>query len=252
MSAHVKILLLALAIAANASDNQPLEESEAAKKERLYQQSLTEFRSGISELERNLPEAMRDSGVTNIANSARGESMFRELFEANWIHSSFGLRWDEVPPPTLHGTNSTEGVRAFVAGHGWQMNTNELAFVLWDARKRGIPFIGLPWQAIQHREFRAVTDQGILYVPLRYGPIFEGLACSGVAYNPRTNRFPATLRGFKHIGDHWYVWRQGDPPPGPYDYEGSHKPGQQDGPANRSQPVGSGINRPPAAAGSSR
>jgi hypothetical protein len=93
---------------------QPLEESEAAKKERMYQAWMHTVREFWTQRETNLPAEHRRS-LTNFANSADGEKLSRDIFEANWVHSSFGLYWDEIPPPTIRGSNATVEVDKFIA-----------------------------------------------------------------------------------------------------------------------------------------
>ena len=93
-------------------------------------------------------------------------------------------------------------VEAFITTNGWEMSSSpalELAFGIGKAP----PMLrGLPWKRLERREFPAVTHDGILYVAL------EGWHHDviGVAYNPKTNRFPREVLGFKPLADHWYVW----------------------------------------------
>ena len=171
----------------------------------------------MAQLETNLP-AEKGSSFTNIANLPEVQTMLRGIFDLNWIHSSFGVNWDEIPPPTIRGPNAANGAETFASAHGWNMGTNAPP-ALWYTKQYGAPITGLPWTVIHDREFQATTLGGVLYVPLRYGPVFDGFACSGVAYNPSTNRMPE-VRALKHLGDHWYVWRTGSPPEGPTIYEG--------------------------------
>ena len=92
-------------------------------------------------------------------------------------------------------------VEAFIATNGWNMQTNGSPF--WEGRSKMIR--GLPWRSMSRQEFVAVTEGGILYVLSNPGSHHD---CAGVAYNPLTNRFAPTIRGFKPIGGHWYVWIQ--------------------------------------------
>jgi hypothetical protein len=191
--------------------------SEAAKKEAAYQQFRQEAPRFLTSFLTNMLAGADKRDVTNLLaggdirdvsnfwNSADGDKLFRDLFEANWIHSSFGLRWDEIPPPTIRGSNATVELDRFVSEHGWNMLTND-AVLLFLIREQGDPIKGLPWEAIRERTFKAATQQGILFIPLR-GVWPSG--ASGLAYNPHTNRFHF-VREFKHIGDHWYVWQQSD------------------------------------------
>lgn len=165
-------------------------DSEAAQRERLFQRFLAE---------------MRQSGaLTNIGLSPESfdAPTIRRMFDRVVIHPSFGLHWDEVPPPTITGSNALDYIAAFIATNGWDLETN--AGLIVDGTERMKPLRGLPWAVIQNREFPAVTHGGILYV------MFNGWHhdCNGVAYNPNTNAFAPGIRGFKHIGQHWYVWAQ--------------------------------------------
>lgn len=156
--------------------------------------------------------------------------------------------WEQIPRPDLKGTNDPGGVQAFVQTNGWNMGQG-VAGAAWGLveTKR---IKGLPWSEIKHREFQAVTANGILYL------ILDGFNHSmyGVAYNPGTNRFDLHLVGFSPIGDRWYAWRQPeDPMTLPQQYEGGVKPaGQPVGPANGSEPNRSETNRTSSAAGSRR
>jgi hypothetical protein len=58
---------------------------------------------------------------------------------------------------------------------------------------------------LTNRQYQALTRDGILYVLTEEGWHHE---YGGVAYNPHTNRFPWTVRCFKPVGAHWYVWWQ--------------------------------------------
>ncbi len=40
----------------------------------------------------------------------------------------FGLHWDEVPAPTLVGSNALSAVNSYVATNGWNMQTNGWVF----------------------------------------------------------------------------------------------------------------------------
>jgi len=153
-----------------------------------------------------------EMGVTNFT-----EFTNHSLLRASIVHPSFGIRWDEVPPPTITGSTAMASVDAFIATNGWNMQTGSLgAFVFVEKRQR---IRGLPWQAIRDREFQAVTHDGVLYV------ILKGWHhnYSGVAYNPKTNVFPRGIVGFKPLRDHWYVWAQPeDPVTLPQLYEGEN------------------------------
>ncbi len=127
------------------------------------------------------------------------------MFNQMVIHPSFGYHWDEVPAPTMTGSNDMAAVNAFIAANGWDMHKDWSVFSGFAPGKTK-PILGLPWTAIHDREFPAVTHGGILYV------FFTGWHhnCNGIAYNPKTNTFAPGLAGFKHIGLHWYVWATAD------------------------------------------
>jgi hypothetical protein len=246
VSIAVLFQLLVLASIASAGDSQSRVEPEEAKKQRMFQTWLQDFRQELTHWPTN--EAP-DTNFINFANSSEWEAIARRRFDADWIHSSFGMGWDEIPAPALHGRDAVAAIAIFTATNGWAMHTDGPLFLQF-AEAKCKPLRGLPWAAIRDREFKAITDEGILYVPLSHGMV---LNCSGLAYNPRTNRFPSEIRQFKHIGDHWYVWRQGDYPDGVKQYEGAELgPGQPGGAANRSQPIRSETTRTSGAAGSGR
>ncbi len=251
MIPRLTTVLFVLTTAVNAADVQPQDALEAAKKERMYQQWVQKFREGVAELEwtqTNLPAEERLS-LSNLDSSRYAQELLRGIFDVNWIHSSFGLYWDEIPPPTIRGSNATVAVDKFIAENGWHMVTNDWFFLL-TMSERGKPIQGLPWDVIRGRVFKAVTHEGILYIPLRgYMP----MGSSGLAYNPQTNRF-RVVREFKPIGEHWYVWSQTDNPSSERSfYEGeSHASANQQGGANSRQPFNSETNRPSGAAASRR
>ena len=133
--------------------------------------------------------------VTNIT-----EFTNNPLFRCFIVHPSFGLRWDEVPPPTLTGSVALATVTAFVLTNGWNMQTGKLEDLSFAYEAR--PIRGLPWAAIREREFPALTHKGVLYVMLT--GFHHSIA--GVAYNPQTNTFAPAIESFKPLRDHWYVW----------------------------------------------
>ena len=248
MIARLTVILLVLATAAGAGDIAPPEESEAAKKERMYQEWMHKLRERLPQTETNLPAELRIS-LTNLANSTYVEKMSRGIFEANWVHSSFGIYWDEIPPPTIRGSNATVEIDKFIAQNGWRMLTNDWLFLI-TIDKRGKPMQRLPWEVIRDRTFGAATHDGILYIPLRgYMP----MGSSGLAYNPQTNRFHL-VSDFKPIGDHWYVWSQTDSPSQKRSFYEGETTGSanQQGAANGSQPIRSETERTSSAARSSR
>ena len=159
----------------------PADDSEAVQRDRLFQRFLKE---------------------TDQASN----SISKMLFDQMVVHPSFGLGWDEVPAPTIKGPTALAGVEAFVATNGWNMHTGNLLFTY--GLERFQPIRALPWRAIKGREFSALTHEGILYVMLS-GWHHD---CNGIAFNPKTNRFPGSIGGFKAIGAHWYVWKQTEIP----------------------------------------
>jgi hypothetical protein len=242
-------LILAGVLWTAAADPPSAQDAEAEKRELLFRRWEAILQAGWSDAAALRIES-RPSLETNAAMIDLQRQWTRGLFDLMYIHSSFGLYWDEIPLPTIRGPEAIKGAERFVADHGWNMGTN-MPPALWYTKQYGAPITGLPWIVIHGREFRATTLGGVLYVPLRYGPVFDGFACSGVAYNPATNRMPC-VRAFKHLGDHWYLWQTGSPPEGPTIYEGQEGTGQQDGPANGSQPVLWETNQTSSAAGSRR
>ena len=203
---------------------------EAEQREKLFRRFLGQMRG------EGFPVA-----ATNLAGA-------RMVFDTAVVHPSFGIRCDSVPAPTVHGTNAMASTEAFVRTNGWNMHPGALIFGFGMEKPKRIR--GLPWMAIQDREFPALTHEGILYV------ILHGWhhTVDGVAYNPQTNRFPSTISA-KHVGEHWYSWTQPEDQPEagglPQIYEGQ-KAGEPGGAASRSQPIRSEINRTSSAAGAGR
>jgi hypothetical protein len=180
--------------------------SEAAQRERFFQRFLTEMRES---------GALTNTGLSVGSFDTPG---IRRMFDQMIVHPSFGLHWDEVPPPTITDSNAVMSVTAFIAVSGWNMETN--AELVVDGTERMKPIRNLPWVVIHSREFPAVTHNGVLYV------MFGGWHhdCNGVAYNPNTNAFAPGIQGFKHIGQHWYVWAQPEfPTKLAQEYEGQKK-----------------------------
>src|SRR6266516_4123035 len=175
MTLRSMLLVFVLAVSACAADDQPPAESEAVKKERLYQQQLSDLRRLLSDAK--TAESV-SSDATNFLASTNMDTMFRPIFESTWMHSSFGVAWDQIPPPTIRGTNATTEVDKFVSEHGWNMVTNGWVFLI-RVQAEGRPIRGLPWEVIKERTFKAATHHGVLYIPLRgYMP----MASSGLAY----------------------------------------------------------------------
>lgn len=239
MIARLTAALFVLAAAAGAADVQPQDALEAAKKERMYQEWIQKLREAVAQLDTNAP-AEEALSLSNFDSSRRAQELSRDIFEANWIHSSFGLYWNEIPPPTIRGSNATTAVDKFIAENGWHMVTNDWLFLI-TISERGKPIQGLPWDVIRGRVFYAATHDGILYVPLR---VYMPMGSSGLAYDPQTNRFRLVTE-FKPIGDHWYVWSQTDnPSTGRSFYEGeSRASANLQGGADGRQPLNSETNR---------
>jgi hypothetical protein len=162
-----------------------------------------------------IDERMRvERGITNFL-QLTNYPLFRDII----VHPSFGIWWHEVPPPNITNRSGMVTVNAFIATYGWKMLegfslTEDRPFHFAKAR----PIRGLPWDEIRERELLALTHNDILYV------VF-----SGWHHNPRTNRFPDRIQGFKSLGDHWYAWvhpedwRRPGQPPLRQEYEGPRK-----------------------------
>jgi hypothetical protein len=194
------IAICFIAINSFAADNTITNDSPAAQKERLFQRFLKEMQQQMQEMQKLDPSNL-DLPFTN----AEFQSSLRMIFDSKIVDPSFGLHWDEVPAPTLVGSNALSAVNSYVATNGWNMQTNGWVFDSAsddDNEDKSKPIRGLPWTVIHGREFPAVTHDGILYV------FFGGFHHdgSGVAYNPHTNNFSGTVDAFKPIGQHWYVW----------------------------------------------
>jgi hypothetical protein len=208
-----------IAVISFAADNIVTNDSPAAQKERLFQRFVKEMQQKMQGMQKLDPSSSNFS-FTN----AEAQASLRFVFESIIVDPSFGLAWDEVPAPTLLGPDAMSAVTSFVATNGWNMQTNDCIFdCISDNDKEATsrPIRGLPWAAIHEREFPAVTHNGILFV------CFGGFHHDGhgVAYNPHTNHFAATIDAFKPIGQHWYAWEFDHefPPhvPPPQIYEGS-------------------------------
>lgn len=246
MPLRLVTLLLVLTAVAGAQDKQNEEELEAAKKEQAFQAWMDSIRDEMMEYRDAAESESAEELQINFSKfwtSPYWQEMSRVIFEAHWVHSSFGLAWDDIPPPTIRGTNATETIDAFIAENGWNMLTNYYPTLSPNVRDQGKPIRGLPWEVIQDRTFTAATYQGILYIPLR-GAYRDS---SGLAYNPNTNRFRQSKRtALKHIGDHWYVWVQTEFPIAlPSFYEGDALESEDpENEANESQPSASEPNPP--------
>ncbi len=110
--------------------------------------------------------------------------------------------WDAMSPPDIHGTNALASVQAFVATNGWNMQTSGPPF---EANVSPGQLSGIPWKKFTGQQLPALTQGGILYVVTERGFHHDLI---GVAFNPQTNRFGPTIRGFRPLGEHWYVWTQ--------------------------------------------
>jgi hypothetical protein len=208
-----------IAINSFAADDAITNGSPAAQKERLYQRFVKQMQQRMQETQKLDPSNL-DLSFTN----AEAQSALREVFDSMIVDPSFGFEWDEVPAPTLVGSEAMSGVNAFVATNGWNMQTNDCIFDCIsddDSQAKSKPIRGLPWAVIHEQEFPAVTHDGILYVFFR-GFHHDG---RGVAYNPQANHFAVTIDSFKPIGQHWYAWAFDHefPPkaPQPQIYEGT-------------------------------
>jgi hypothetical protein len=138
-----------------AADNTLTNDSPAAQKERLFQRF-------VKEMQKSAPSDP-DLSSTN----AEALATFRAVFESAIVDPSFGLYWDEVPAPTLVGSNALSAVYSFVATNGWNMQTNDCIFDCTsanDSHAKSKPIRGLPWAVIREQEFPAVTHDNILYV----------------------------------------------------------------------------------------
>jgi len=196
--------------------------------ESTNQESPEEIKAAVTTFveryrETGVLEDMRRYGlVTNVDSEITWPELYTAMWKMKAEHHPLGIKpasWERIPGPDLRGTNDPGGVEAFLRTNGWHMGRS-VTGAAWGLVKTK-PIRGLPWNEIKHREFEAVTANGILYV------ILDGFHHSmyGVAYNPGTNRFDPHLVGFSPIGDHWYAWRQPeDPMKLPQRYEGGVEP----------------------------
>ena len=145
-------------------------------------------------------------------------SVLFALADSEGLRQRYGLRWDSVSRPTIKGAKAMVPVATFIQTNGWNMQTNALIFSYGTERLRTIS--GLPWTHLFDKSFPAVTHSNILYVVTdqwHHDVV-------GLAFNPKTNRFAPCISGFKHVGDHWYVWTQTETPMSlPTIYEGSSR-----------------------------
>jgi hypothetical protein len=200
----VALLILSLPLV-RVADSGVLTNSQAQLREQLFERFLAEDKLSNKQLNSS---QNYDQDYTN---------SMRQLFDSMVVDPSFGYRWDEVPAPTITGSNAMAAVDEFVATNGWDMQKDGLIFSVFAPDKSKL-IRGLPWTAIHDREFPAVTHNGILYV------WFIGWHHNdrGIAYNPKTNKFVSGLAAFKPIGQHWYCWATTDDgATGPQQYEGT-------------------------------
>ena len=113
--------------------------------------------------------------------------------------------WQKTSRPDIPGTNGLASVMSIVATNGWNTFSDTNEFIFWQETQPTFYISNLPWTKWRGQQFQSLTKDGILYVLL--GDAFHG-DYYGVAYNPNANHFPEWIRGFKPIGDHWYVWAQ--------------------------------------------
>lgn len=111
--------------------------------------------------------------------------------------------WDEVSGPDRSERKAMASVNKFIESYGWNMQRSGFLFETNGKPARLIR--DLPWKEMQNKQYPAVTYDGVLYVLLERGP---GGNRSGVAYNPLTNMFVPSVRGYRPIGSRWYVWVQ--------------------------------------------
>ena len=196
------VLLMSLHLAF-ATDVAYSTNSEALVRDKLFQRFLVESEQLKKQL--NLSPDAHDDSYTN---------GMRLIFDGMVVHPSFGYRWDEVPAPTMTGSNAMAAIDEFIATNGWDMQKDGIVFDSVSAADKSKVIRGLPWTAIHGREFPAVTHDGILYV------FFTGWHHNnqGVAYNPKTNAFLRSIFAFKPIEQHWYCWATDD----------SYDPGDRD------------------------
>ncbi len=221
----MKLLLVFAAVLVSvsfafAADVASSTDSEALLRGKLFQRFLAESQEVDKELNRS---QRHDQSYTN---------GMRLIFDTMVVHPSFGYRWDEVPAPTMTGSNAMAAVDTFVATNGWDMQRDGIVFSVLAPDKSKV-IRGLPWTAIHGREFRAVTHDGILYV------FFTGWHHNnrGVAYNPNTNTFARGMAAFKSVGQHWYAWATTDDlTTGPQQYEGIRRQNAERNAAPRRDP----------------
>src|SRR5579863_2907584 len=113
-----------VAIDGFAADTTLTNDSQAAQKERLYQRFVKEMQQKMEEAQKSEPSNGLNLSFTN----AEERAVLRSVFESMIVDPSFGLNWDEVPAPTLTGSNAMSSIDSFVAANGWNMQTNDCIF----------------------------------------------------------------------------------------------------------------------------
>src|SRR5260221_113345 len=136
----ILVVLCFMAAIAFAGDGTATNESEAVQREKLYQRFLKEMREGLSQFDTNVDSDF-DTPFT------------RRMFDQMVVHPSFGWHWDEVPAPTITGSNAMAAVDAFIATNGWEMQKDNRRVLEVLDFEQSKPISGLPWAVIHEREF---------------------------------------------------------------------------------------------------
>src|ERR1700723_2792175 len=96
-----------------AADTTATNDTNAIQQEQVFQRFLKEMRKLRSEAPTHVDFSCVDYFDT---------TNFREMFLNQMVvDPSFGYRWDEVPAPTMTGTNAMDAVHSFIATNGWDM-----------------------------------------------------------------------------------------------------------------------------------
>lgn len=124
----MKILFCAIAfclieITSFAADNTVTNGFADVQEERLYQRFVKKMQEQMLEMQKQYPSNADMPFLTNF-----DAESFRVVFKSMVVDPSFGFEWDEVPAPTLVGSNAMSAVNAFVATNGWNMQTNDCIF----------------------------------------------------------------------------------------------------------------------------
>lgn len=189
----IAILMLATMCISGFAQNNSSNTNEL--REKLFQRFIREMEN--TEFSREGVAREREPNYTNL---------MRQSFDMIIVDPTFGLKWDEVPAPTLTNSAAMDPVLNFIRTNGWNMKSDDIFGEMQPSPFPMKPIRGLPWTAINQREFRGITSDGILYVLLTgWHHNFRG-----VAYNPKTNAFNGRLAGFMPIGQHWYCWVTSD------------------------------------------